>query len=115
MPMPEQTNESRPAGNGTAIKITGGRSADDSTDLEALTARADHALLVTRVIRGGKVRRRILLSLDAAERAADRAEAAGHPATITLVRLLPVGHVDLDELRLDRRRDDDVDLGGGVR
>ena len=92
-------NESRPAGNGTAIKITDGRSADESTDLLTLSARGDHALLLTRVIRGGKVRRRILLSLDAAERAADRVVAAGYPPpTITLVRLLPVGHVDLDGL-----------------
>lgn len=102
--MSDQTSESRPAGNGTAIKITGGRSADQSTDLDTLVSRADHALLVTRRIAGGKVRRRILLSLDAAQRAADRAEAAGHQATITLVQMRPVGHVDLDDLE-----------GGGLR
>ena len=109
-------NESRPqAAIPEAAKSFGG-DYDQSTDLEALTARADHALLVTRVIRGGKVRRRILLSLDAAERAADRVVAAGYPPpTITLVRLLPVGHVDLDELHVRDRRGDHVQLGGGAR
>ena len=109
-------NESRlQAAIPEAAKSFGG-DYDQSTDREALTARADHALLVTRVIRGGKVRRRILLSLDAAERAADRVVAAGYPPpTVTLVRLLPVGHVDLDGLQVDRRRDDDVRHGGGAR
>ncbi|QOK24140.1 hypothetical protein IGS73_07190 [Janibacter indicus] len=93
-------NESRPqAAIPEAAKSFGGDN-PDSTDLATLSARADHALLLTRTIRGGKVRRRILLSLDAAERAADRVERAGYPRpTITLVRLLPVGHVDLTELR----------------
>lgn len=96
-------NESRPqAAIPEAAKSFGG-DYGKSTDLTAHLARVDHALLVTRTIRGGKVRRRILLSLDAAQRAAERAEAAGHPATITLVRLLPVGHVGLDELGGDGR------------
>lgn len=105
-------NEERRPRQGAAPNLN---RASHSTDLAAALHRVDHALLVTRAIRGGKVRRRILLSLDAAQRAADRAEAAGHQATITLVRLLPVGHVDLDELRLDRRREDDAQPGGGVR
>ena len=92
------TEESRPAGNGTAIKITGGRSTDEST------LPLDHALLVTRTIRGGGIRRRVLFSLPSAQAAVARAEAAGHTATITLVQLVPVGHVDLDELE-----------GGGTR
>lgn len=114
--MSDQTKRNpRPGTEGDAEQSGGRCCTPDSSDLTAVLHRVDHALLVTRSIRGGKVRRRILLSLDAAQRAADRAESAGHPATITLVRLLPVGHVDLDELRLDRRRDDDVQLGGGVR
>lgn len=97
-------NESRPqAAIPEAAKSFGGDNSD-STDPAVLLARTDHALLVTRTIRGGKVRRRILLSLDAAERAADRVVGAGYPPpTITLVRLLPVGHVDLDELGGDGR------------
>lgn len=64
---------------------------------------ASHALLVTRTIRGGGIRRRVMFSLPSAQTAVTRAEAAGHTATLTLVRLQPVGHVDLD------------DLGGGGR
>lgn len=79
------------------------------------TVPLDHALLVTRTIKGGGVRRRVMFSLPSAQAAVARAESAGHMATITLVRLQPVGHVDLDELRLDRRREDDAQLGGGVR
>lgn len=62
------------------------------------TVPLDHALLVTRTIRGGGVRRRVLFSLPSAQAAVARAESAGHVATITLVRLRPVGHVNLDEL-----------------
>ena len=98
--MLDQTKRNPRGLTGGDAEQSGGRCCTlHSTDLLTLSARGDHALLLTRVIRGGKVRRRILLSLDAAERAADRVVAAGYPPpTITLVRLLPVGHVDLDEL-----------------
>ena len=64
------------------------------------TVPLDHALLVTRTIRGGGIRRRVMFSLPSAQTAVARAEAAGHTATLTLVRLQPVGHVDLDDLQL---------------
>ena len=93
-----EANESRPqAAIPGAAKSFGG-DYPQSTDPSTVLARADHALLVTRQIKGGKVRRRIMLSLDSAQRAAARADAAGHPAAITLVRLQPVGHIDLDDL-----------------
>lgn len=57
-----------------------------------------HALLVTRTIRGGGVRRRVMFSLPSAQVAVARAESAGHTATLTLVQLRPVGHVALGEL-----------------
>ncbi|WPU08088.1 hypothetical protein [Pseudarthrobacter oxydans] len=38
----------------------------------------------------GKHRRRVFLSLDSAQRAADRAIMAGHPATLILCQLMPV-------------------------
>lgn len=63
----------------------------------------DHALLLTRTIRGGGVRRRVMFSLPNAHAAVARAERSGHVATLTLVRLLPVGHVHLDELGGDAR------------
>lgn len=62
----------------------------------------DHALLLTRTIRGGGLRRRVMFSLPSAQVAVARAESAGHVATLTLVQLRPVGHVDLD------------DIGGGL-
>ena len=96
-------NESRPqAAIPEAAKTFRGVTSD-STDPAVLLARTDHALLVTRTIRGGGVRRRVMFSLPSAQAAVIRAEAAGHPATITLVRLLPVGHVDLDGLGGDGR------------
>ena len=104
--MTDQTSERPPAGETEGQKITRATRSLDvkiTADL-TLSARGNHALLLTRVIRGGKVRRRILLSLAAAERAADRVVAAGYPPpTITLVRLVPVGHVDLDGLGGDGR------------
>lgn len=94
-------NESRPAGNGAAIKINvDARSAPSIDDLPEVLLRADHALLVTRRIKGGKVRHRLMLSLAAAERAVELARKAGQPATITLVKLQPVGLVDLAELEV---------------
>lgn len=41
----------------------------------------------------GGVRRRVVLTVAAAQRAADRAEAAGHRARIVLARLKPVSEV----------------------
>ena len=78
-------------------KITGGRSGDQTTDLDALLQRADHALLLVRGIKGGGTRRRVMFSLPHAHRALGTARAQGYPASLALVRLLPVGHVDLNE------------------
>lgn len=101
--MSDQTEKCPPAGNPRGEEITGRRSTPcHSTGSDALHAalaleRGDHALLVTRRIRNGGIRRRVMLSLGAAERAVALAEEAGQPATITLIRLQPVGLVDLDE------------------
>ncbi|WP_434966801.1 hypothetical protein [Janibacter indicus] len=65
--------------------------------------RADHALLLVRGIKGGGTRRRVMFSLPHAHRALETARSQGYPASLTLVRLLPVGHVHLDELGGDAR------------
>ena len=83
------TNEERRPRQDAASNLN--RTADSTLPL-------DHALLLTRTIRGGGVRRRVMFSLPSAQAAVVRAEAAGHTATLTLVRLQPVGHIDLDEL-----------------
>lgn len=48
-----------------------------------------HVVLVT--TSAGRTRRRVLFGLPAAQRAVDRATAAGHEATIVLCRLIPTG------------------------
>lgn len=96
-----QNEERRPAQD-AASNLN--RTADSTLPL-------DHALLLTRTIRGGGVRRRVLFSLPSAQAAVVRAESAGHTATITLVRLQPVGHVVLADLDVDV----DVHDGGGQR
>lgn len=83
------TNEERRPRQGAASNLN--RTSESTLPL-------DHALLLTRTIRGGGVRRRVLFSLPSAQAAVVRAESAGHAATITLVQMRPVGHVDLDEL-----------------
>ena len=97
--MNHQTRESRPAGNGTAIKITGGRSGNQSnTDIAGLLHRADYALLVVSGLRRGGTRRTFYFSLPSALKAMDRAASRGVDASIALVKFSPVGHVDLDGL-----------------
>lgn len=94
-------NESRPAGNGAAIKKqkAGGRSTGvESTDVAALVQRADYALLVLSGLRNGGTRRNVYFSLPSAQAALDRAARRGVPASLTLVRFTPSGHVRLDEL-----------------
>ena len=93
--------ERRPVCSGTASKITGGRSGDQSTDLDAMLHRADHALLLVRGIKGGGTRRRVMFSLPHAHRALETARSQGYPASLALVRLLPVGHVDLEAVDHD--------------
>lgn len=61
------------------------------------TVPLDHALLMTRTIKGGGVRRRVMFSLPSAQAAVARAEAAGHTASLQLVRLVPVPFVAVDE------------------
>ncbi len=90
------TRERRPEGN-QAAKISGG----DKTSISATTDRTTAAVLVTGVhvvvveTSGGKHRRRVYLTLNSAQLAADRAVMAGHSAHIILCQLIPVAGGEL--------------------
>lgn len=97
MRSPDNERRPRRAAEGDE-KITGGRSTVESTELDAILHRTDHALVVLRGLRNGGTRRRVFYSLSSAQSALARAEAAGVPASVHLVRLVPVPFVALDEL-----------------
>lgn len=83
-----------------------------SAPLSAALERADMALLVVTGLRGGGVRRKVVFTVGAAQRCLDLAAARGVSGRVALVRLAPLlGNLD-DQ---GRRRDDDVQLGGGRR
>jgi hypothetical protein len=89
--------ESRPAGNQAAEMFSGG----NAISLPATTDRTTAAALVTGVhvvvveTSGGKHRRRVYLTLNSAQLAADRAVMAGHSAHIILCQLTPVAGGEL--------------------
>lgn len=91
-----RAKESRPAGNRAAIKTLDGVT-DESTDWAELVQRADHALVVLTGLRRGGTRRNVYFSLPSAQAALARAAARGVAASVTLVRLVPVPFVALDE------------------
>ena len=102
------TNESRPAGNGAAIKNTGGRSGVESTEpvrlshraaLAEVERRADLTGYVVRAVTtmtNGAVKVQHYASLHAAVRAAERAERRGCVCVLSLCRVVPVERVDLE-------------------
>lgn len=88
----KQVRESRP-GNGTR---TAEISSGDKPSLPASAVNVSAIGLVSGVhvivveTPAGKYRRRVFLSLDSAQKAADRAIMAGHPAQLILCQLMPV-------------------------
>lgn len=96
---PPGNDERRPGqGGGSSSAVQAGEATDEATRLLPV----QHARHAPRV-RGGfavvtetpdhKYRRRLYLSLSAAEKAAKRAEAAGYSAEVILCRLEPVAVV----------------------
>lgn len=91
--MPDQTRESRPAGNGTAI-----------TNNEVATSSLAHAAIVRHddtspfaLVLAGVARRRVFFNLPAAERALGRARDRGEDAAhLELVRLQLVATIGRD-------------------
>ncbi len=86
-------NEQRPPENprGTKVQVDGleliiRHDADDCTALAGVLVLVVH-------LPEGRERRRVLLTVAAAQRAAARAEAAGHRADVVLCQLMPVGVV----------------------
>ena len=61
-----------------------------ASDAEAMAAQLDGALVLVVRTPAGRFRRRCFLAVASAERAADRARAAGHHAEVVLCQLVPV-------------------------
>lgn len=81
-----------------APKITGRRSPSTIADLAARARRHDHGVLVLSERRDGVVCAQVFADLGAAERKVWRTRERGLSASLTLVRLLPVAHLDPDEI-----------------
>lgn len=90
-----------------APEITCG-AGSDANSTRALADRAAYAIVVLAGMRNGGSRRRVFSNLPNAEKAVERCTGRGLPASLHLVRLLPVPMADLDSLDLDS-------LGGGAR
>lgn len=69
-----------------------------STDLAARARRHDHGVLVLAERRDGIVTSQVFADLAAAERKVWRTRERGLSASLQLVRLLPVGPIDLDDI-----------------
>ncbi len=85
-----QTQEKAPGGESKGLVNLATNSIPagiDKTTAEALVTGV-HVVVVTTA--AGKYRRRVYLSLDSAQRAADRAIMAGHPAHVILCKLIAV-------------------------
>lgn len=99
--MPERTEVRPPAGETEGQKITRAtRSLDgkNTADLASRARRHDHGVLVLAERRDGVVTSQVFADLAAAERKVWRTRERGLSASLQLVRLVPVRHVDLDGL-----------------
>jgi hypothetical protein len=86
-----RARESRPAGNQAAENILRGTGSSISAEADKIaTALVTGVHVVVVETPAGKYRRRVYLSLDSAQRAADRAIMSGHPAHVVLCQLMPV-------------------------
>ncbi|MGN7247096.1 hypothetical protein ACTHQ1_05095 [Janibacter anophelis] len=74
------------------------------TDLAARARRHDHGVLVLATRKDGIVTSQVFADLAAAERKVWRTRERGLSASLTLVRIVPVPHVALDELEGGERR-----------
>lgn len=78
--------------------VQGVQATAHSTDLAARARRHDHGVLVLAERKDGIVTSQVYSNLPAAEAKVWRTRDRGLSASLRLVRLVPVGHVDLDEL-----------------
>ncbi|MET3718319.1 hypothetical protein [Arthrobacter sp. UYEF21] len=82
--------ESRPGHESKAAVNLATNSITADTDKTTATALVTGVHVVVVETPAGKFRRRVYLSLDNAQKAADRASMAGHPACVILCQLMPV-------------------------
>lgn len=82
----------------------GASSGSKYTDLAARARRHDHGVLVLAERKDGIVTSQVFADLAAAERKVWRTRERGLSASLTLVRIVPVPHVHLDELEDGERR-----------
>ena len=104
--MPERTEVRPPAGETEGQKITRATRSLDvkiTADLAARARRHDHGVLVLAERRDGIVTSQVFADLAAAERKVWRTRERGLSASLQLVRLVPVVHLDLDGLGGDAR------------
>lgn len=91
-----QARENPLAGNQGAENISGGDTHSLAAALDKTTAAAQltgvHVVVVEP--QQGKYRRRVYFNLPGAQKAADRAIMAGHPAHVILCQLVPVAGGD---------------------
>lgn len=80
-----QTQESRPGHESKAAVNL----ANNSLSVTTASALVTGVHVVVVETPAGKYRRRVYLSLDSAQKAADRAIMAGHPSKVILCRLMP--------------------------
>lgn len=99
--MPERTEVRPPAGETEGQKTTQTARCLDvkiTADLASRARRHDHGVLVLAERRDGIVTSQVFADLAAAERKVWRTRERGLSASLQLVRLVPVMHVDLDGL-----------------
>jgi hypothetical protein len=80
--------KNRPGGGSGTVKDLGG--SRTSLPLTALELTEDSALCLIVTDRNGRPRRRVVLSVSAAERAVRRAAEQGREAHVTLCRMTPI-------------------------
>jgi hypothetical protein len=84
------TRRGRPRQEAASIKIAHPSLVPLSDPLDEIAAHVDGAFVVVVRVNGSRCRRRCFLTAASAERAARRAQAAGHNATIYLAELKPL-------------------------
>lgn len=93
------TKRNRPEGGPRGDSKTFGRVPDSvARDLARRAELTGHVVRVVATLRNGQTRVQHYTNLPAAIRATERADARGCAAVMSLCRVVPVPHVDLDEL-----------------
>lgn len=84
----------------TARPLIASTTMTESTDIGLLARRHEYGLLVTSRRADDVVVSQVFTTLASAERKVQRAQERGLDASVTLVRIVPVAHVGLEDLAL---------------